>query len=149
MQGMAGRKRVRRFPGQGHAAPMTPDGAAVRSFLVDESLENMRQDCGRQRAYEHMRAEAPQRLLGFAGEKPADGRSGDEQMIIRAPCQNPGRSLDRNVGATRNATRDVFINLCGPDADTSHRCNETEGLLTTEGTQNVAKGSYMHLRSWD
>src|SRR5258708_5231845 len=144
MQGVTGWKRVLRFSRNRHAAPVSADGATVQSLPVDEGFEDMRQDRGRQRTYQKMRAEPAYWFFRSAGEQPADHRGRYEQVLVCAPCQKLGASLDRNVGMPRNVTRDVLVELCRPNGNKSHRCDHTGGPI--KGTQGVKKGSYLHRR---
>src|SRR5258706_9285849 len=121
MQGMTGRKRVFRFSGKWHAAPVTGDGAAVRSLLIDEGFKHMRQDGRRQRGRQHLRTQPANWLLCLACEEPSYGCCCDEQVLVGAPRQSFGTSLDARVGMARNRTSDLFIKLRGTNSDRSHK----------------------------
>ncbi len=66
---------------------MSPDGPAVRPFLVENNLEQMRQRGGHKRGQQNMIAGATTIRILATAAKPPTRRQGAEDMLIRAPCQ--------------------------------------------------------------
>jgi len=120
MQSVAGGKGILGFAGQGDAAQMTFDGEAVGPFLINEQLNDVRQNRGRKRARENVSAEAALGIGRCPGENPSHCRQCEKQMFIRTPCERFSDALGSPVGLRRNLARDRFVKTGRMDGEQGH-----------------------------
>jgi hypothetical protein len=107
--------------------PVSRQRAPIRPLLVDEGLENVRQQSRAHRACENVRAETPDRLLRPAGEQKAQSGSGDQHMLVGAPGQSFRRALGPRVGVAGDRIGDLPVELRWTNSNQSHDANRVNG----------------------
>ena len=91
------------------AAPM--DHGSIRPFLVDQPLQQMRQDGGRDDAQRQMIGLAALTLVAGARSQPQASRDHIEQVFIGGPGQQPSRPLHGGACVTCDRLRDPPVEL--------------------------------------
>src|SRR5215212_3859857 len=109
MEGMAGWKGVESFSRKRHAVKVAADHQTVGTFLVEDRLQQMRQQRnGDRREQDMVAVGAMARALMPAVEPPACGERANE-MLVGGPGEDLGNLFDFRTGVVRNLFRDFDV----------------------------------------
>jgi hypothetical protein len=121
MDGMAGWKGIERFSRKRHAVKVPADHQTVETILVEDRLQEMRQQRnGDRREQDVVAVGAILRASMPAVEPPACGERAND-MLVGAPGEDLRNLLDFRTGAVRNPLRDFDVGPGWPYAKQRHR----------------------------
>ena len=99
------------------------DHAPIRPFLVDQPLQQMRQDGGRDDAQRQMIGLSALTLVAGARSQPQASRDHIEHVFIGGPGQQPSRPLHRGACMACDGSRDPPVELRRAEMPSRHRRN--------------------------